>query len=349
MTKKSSVCAAVLLSLPLLVQAHAHPDGLPVAHAFDMTQWKITLPMDQDNDSRADEIKGVPMQNYQHPDFFYLNEKKELVFQVPNRAVTTQGSTNARSELRQMLWPDLATVDKREADPANNWVLAAHPEAKNHATVGGVLSATLVVDHVAKNSASPEKMPAYSVVVGQIHAGGQKDKIASGFGYGNEPLKIFYKKWPEHQYGSVFWTYERNLAKEDSNRQDIAFPVWGHTWDNGAEPGEAGIALGESFSYKVEVVGNDMHLTFTSPRHGTQNLTIDLSKGLVINGQVDTLDNPRGYAEDWFYYKAGAYGQCNVNAGESFWATNCRGSGDWATDFANGDYHRVRFTELALK
>ncbi|MGJ8693131.1 MAG: polysaccharide lyase family 7 protein [Thalassotalea sp.] len=71
---------------------------------------------------------------------------------------------------------------------------------------------------------STGKFPAYSVVVGQIHAGTQSDKSA-GFGWGNEPLKIYFKKYPKHQYGSVFWTYEGNLPKEDINRTGIAYPV----------------------------------------------------------------------------------------------------------------------------
>ena len=56
------------------------------------------------------------------------------------------------------------------------------------------MDATLRVDHVAGN---PNKKPAYSVVVGQIHAMKYKN-TSSGFGYGNEPLKIYYKKWPGH-------------------------------------------------------------------------------------------------------------------------------------------------------
>ena len=56
------------------------------------------------------------------------------------------------------------------------------------------MDATLRVDHVAGN---PNKKPAYSVVVGQIHAM-TYNNTNSGFGYGNEPLKIYYKKWPGH-------------------------------------------------------------------------------------------------------------------------------------------------------
>lgn len=96
---------------------------------------------------------------------------------------------------------------------------------KKYSAVGGTLEATLKVDHVSVNAKHPEKYPAHSVVVGQIHAKKHNEliKAKTGYGHGNEPLKIFYKKFPGHEYGSVFWNYERNLAKKDPNRADIAY------------------------------------------------------------------------------------------------------------------------------
>ena len=66
------------------------------------------------------------------------------------------------------------------------------------------MEATVMVDHVARRAGNPDRPAAFSAVIGQIHA--IKDKPQSGaFGYGNEPLKIYFKKYPDHNTGSVFW------------------------------------------------------------------------------------------------------------------------------------------------
>ncbi|NND73319.1 MAG: hypothetical protein HKN43_17220, partial [Rhodothermales bacterium] len=73
------------------------------ADRFDLGFWKLTLPLDENNDGKVDEIKVGSMHDYSHPDFFYLDQDGYLVFTAPNKAKTTAGSTNTRSELRQML------------------------------------------------------------------------------------------------------------------------------------------------------------------------------------------------------------------------------------------------------
>lgn len=78
------------------------------------------------------------------------------------------------------------------------------------ASTGGKPEATLRGDHVARDAGEPEAKAAYSVVVGQIHAVKYKS-TSSGFGYSNEPVKIYYKKYPGHESGLVFGNYERSL------------------------------------------------------------------------------------------------------------------------------------------
>jgi len=346
MNKRTLIAASVLLSMPLAAMAEVVNNG--VSHAvpadkFDMRNWKITIPSDINEDGRIDEIEGVAMMSYSHEDFFFLNEDGHLVFEVHNKAITTKNSKNARSELRQM--PRGANFDNILTDSKlNQWALSSHSKADKYSAVGGTLEATLKVDHVSINAKHPEKYPAHSVVVGQIHAKKHNEliKAQTGYGHGNEPLKIFYKKFPGHEYGSVFWNYERNLAKKDPNRADIAYPVWGNTWENQQDPGKAGIKLGEEFSYRVEVKETMMYLTFETARHDTVKYEIDLSKG------IDEKDFPTGYAEDDFYFKAGAYGQCSVNDSHPIWGPGCAGTGDFATDKKNGDYNSVTFSALKL-
>ena len=197
------------------------------------------------------------------------------------------------------------------------------------------------VDHVAVNAGDPTTKAAYSVVVGQIHAT-KYDSTRSGFGYGNEPIKIYYKKFPGHEYGSVFWNYERNLAKDDPNRNDLNVPVFGNGWTNMEDPGEAGIKLGEEFSYEINVYRNTMYLTFHSERHGTVVQSRSLVRG------ADGLDNPYAYGGDTLYFKAGVYNQCSTQTGGGNWYAGCGGTGDWAVDKANGDYVQATFSRIAL-
>ncbi|WP_394149154.1 polysaccharide lyase family 7 protein [Vibrio maritimus] len=346
MKKLTIIAGSILLSLPLTTLADVANNGVsyPVpADKFDMRNWKITIPSDINEDGKVDEIEGVAMLSYSHEDFFHLDQDGNLVFEVHNKAITTKNSKNARSELRQM--PRGANFDNiLTNDKLNQWALSSHPDAKSYSAVGGTLEATLKVNHVSMNAKFPEKYPAHSVVVGQIHAKKHNELIEAktGYGHGNEPLKIFYKKFPDHEYGSVFWNYERNLAKADPDRADIAYPVWGNTWENPAEPGKAGIKLGEEFSYKVEVKGTMMFLTFETARHDTVKYEIDLSKG------IDEKDFPTGYAEDDFYFKAGAYGQCSTQEKHPVWGPGCAGTGDFATDKKNGDYNSVTFSVLKL-
>ena len=337
--------SGVLLSCFLITAALA----VDPAESFDLRLWKLTLPLDANKDGKVDEISVRDLQKYSHPDFFYINEQGLLVMAAPNKAATSANSTNTRSELRQMYRQTNTSIGTH--DPKNNFALSAHRRAKDFADIGGQLEATLRVLHVSMNAKYPEKKPTYSVVVGQIHADKNEDVIAEGkgFGWGNEPIKVYFKKWPGHETGSVFWTYERNLERSNPDRTDIAYPVWGNTWENPEDPGDKGIALGQLFNYNINVHGSIMYLTFrTADASQTVKYEIDLSNNIDANGNIDEKDNPDGYSGDALYFKAGAYNQCSAKDDPAFWYPACEGTGDWATDKANGDYVSVAFRRIQL-
>lgn len=338
--------AAVALLAGSSVSAGSSPDG-PMAPGsrFDLSQWKITLPEDGNKDGKIDEVDVGKIGKYVHPDFFFLDADGRMVFVAPNKAATTANSSNTRSELRHMLRG--ANTRIKTADPGNNFAVEARKDSDKFGAVGGKLEATLRVDHVARNAANPKSAPAYAVVIGQIHALSYDD-TKSGFGYGNEPLKIFYKKHPDHETGSVFWTYERNLPKDNPDRKDIAYPVWGNLWTNHDDPGERGIALGEDFSYTVNVHRNTMYLTFTNVRLGTVRHRISLVNNVGATGVADPLDNKYSYGGDSLYFKAGVYNQCSTKSSQDFWAPGCAGTGDWSVDKATGDYAQASFSRLVV-
>ncbi len=329
---------ALALALPVAAAAETDEPAAP-GSKFDMSYWKITLPMDDNGDKKPDEIPVSAMKKYVHPDYFYLNEEGGLVFTAPNKAITTANSTNTRSELRQMLRGKNTRIGTH--DGGNNFAILARKDSDKFGSIGGKMEATLKVDHVALNAADASTKAAYSVVVGQIHAVKYKS-TKSGFGYGNEPIKIYFKKFPGHEYGSVFFNYERNLAKEDPNRNDISVPIYGNNWDGTEDPGEKGIKLGEEFSYTINVHKNTMHVVFNNERLGKVGYAISLARG------VDKLDNPYGYGGDSLYFKAGVYNQCSTKTGGGNWYAGCAGTGDWEVDKANGDYAQATFSRLVV-
>lgn len=332
------------LAASALLSQVVQSDEVP-ADKFDLSQWNITLPLDDNNDDKVDIVSVKDLQKYSHPDFFYLDDEGYMVFTAPNKAFTTPNSTNTRSELRQMQRGTNTRINTK--DPRNNWSIAINPHSDKFASVGGKMEATLKVNHVAKRAGNPEKNAAYSMVIGQIHAG-TYDPPVEGFGWGNEPLKIFYKKWPEHETGSVFWTYEKNLPRHDPNRKDVVYPVWGYTWENPEDPGESGVPLGEEFSYTVNVHGDIMHLTFEAPGRETVNYSLNLGNAVDAYGNLDPHDHKWGYGGDWMYFKAGAYNQCSTRDAEGMWYAACLGTGEWEVDKANGDYASASFSRLVL-
>ena len=160
------------------------------ADQIDLSFWKLTLPEDANKDGKVDEISVIALKDYSHPEYFEVDENGWVVFSAPNKGPTTANTTNVRSELRQMFRGKNTKIGTH--DPKNNFALKANRRAKEYADIGGQLEATLRVLHVSGEAKYPNKQPAFSVVIGQIHSIKDGELTKSGFGYGNEPLKIFY-------------------------------------------------------------------------------------------------------------------------------------------------------------
>ncbi|NAS11444.1 polysaccharide lyase family 7 protein [Poritiphilus flavus] len=277
--------------------------------------------------------------DFEHKDFFYTvidGTRRWVVYKTPNSGVTSKNSSNTRTELHE----------KREWTPEQ----------------GGNLTGSCKVMQVSV-SGDARVAASYSVVVGQIH---------SGEGHENEPLKIFYKKFPGHSKGSVFWNYEINTAGNNSKRWDYSSAVWGYDMsvigtakdDYPPEPTD-GIALGEEFSYEVNVYKGIMYLTFMSDNHETKTFTKDLisseyTKKSDLPAQVrklfapigqDGTERPTAYKGELNYFKQGAYNQTNGKDPETnmVW---CAGAetygGDIAKQYENGCYTEVWFREATV-
>ena len=277
---------------------------------------------------------------FEHKDFFFTANDESgdwVVFKAPNAGDTHGTSNNTRTELAQ----------KKKWYPVTDAKLTATLKVMNVSTSGD-----------ARVAAS------YSVVIGQIH---------SADGHENEPLKIFYKKFPGHAKGSVFWHYEINTAGEDnSGRWDYSTAVWGHDFsvvgtDEHTYPDEPedGIELGEELSYEIEVKDGIMHLTFASEGHETKTFMKNLivseyttpadfsiqTQNLFVTIGQDGVERENAYAEEGLFFKLGSYNQTNGKSPEvnKNWCSGAEThGGDIQKQYKTGNYAEVWFKEANI-
>jgi len=277
----------------------------------------------------------------EHKDFFYTtNEGGQdwVVFKTPNAGDTHGTSNNCRTELAQSKkWYPMT--------PAN-------------------LRATCKVMNVA-NTGDARVAATYSVVIGQIH---------SADGHENEPLKIFYKKFPGHEKGSVFWNYEINTAGEDNGgRWDYSYPVWGYDFSVVGEETdvyppepEDGIKLGEEIQYEVDVRDGIMTVSFRSEGHESKKFTKNLIKseytreedmpeqvrGLFVPIGQDGVEVENAYADEGLFFKLGSYNQTNGKSPDlnGVWCSGAEThGGDIQKQYADGNYAEVWFKDASLQ
>ncbi len=259
------------------------------AELLDLSCWKITLPVSLTGGDKPTEFSEKEISSgAKHDDYFYVNEAADgVVFRSPIAGVRTSNNTKyIRSELREMMRCGDSDISTRGMN-GNNWAFSSNvseESLKSAAGVDGKLSATLSVDHVTTTG---DIWQVGRVIIGQIHA--PKD----------EPVKIYYRKMPGHNTGSVWITHE------PKDGYDITFPMIGPTTPNYWRQGEKnvpasfddGIALGEKFSYEIDVVGSDM--TVTISREGKDDVV----------QKVDMQNSGYELEDQWMYFKAGVYNQ----------------------------------------
>ncbi|MEL7529953.1 MAG: polysaccharide lyase family 7 protein [Bacteroidota bacterium] len=287
--------------------------------------------LDQWSITLGDGENIMDLTDFAHKDYFYCKHEGMdwVVFKTPNSGGTTPNSSNTRSELRH----------KADWTP----------------TTGGKMNGSLKVMHVS-TSGDARVAASYSVVIGQIH---------SSEGHANEPLKIFYKKFPGHSKGSVFWNYEINTEGDNGKRWDYSTAVWGYDMsvvgsDVNSYPEEPidGIALGEELSYEINVYEGIMYLSFSSEGHPTKTFTknlleSDFSTAADIPQQIvdlfvpigrDGTEKPQAYAGELQFFKLGAYNQTNGKKPKTnmIWSTGSETyGGSLAEQYANGSYAEV--------
>lgn len=116
---------------------------------FDLSNWKITLPVDASGGISGTAVEVQNLSSYQNSKYFYTGADGAMTFVAAVDGATTSGSSYARSELREM----------------NGTAKAAW-----NLNTGGFMSATLEVDAAPIRDGMGGR-----IIVGQIH--GQDDEL----------------------------------------------------------------------------------------------------------------------------------------------------------------------------
>ncbi|WAJ72154.1 polysaccharide lyase family 7 protein [Catenovulum adriaticum] len=257
-----------------------NPD-LPPSGNFDLLDWTISVPIDEDGNNRSDHIKEQALANgYTHSDYFYTADDGGMVFRATVAGYKTSTNTNyTRSELREMLRRGKTEIETQGISK-NNWVFSSYPAdvQANYGGVDGTLTATLKVDHVTTTG---QDYQIGRVIIGQIHAAD------------DEPARLYYRKLPNNSKGVIY------LVHEPLGGDDQYYEMIGSRSNSASNPTD-GIALGEIFSYKIQVTGHNLNVTISREGKADVVQTVDMS-----NSGYHLVD------DEYMYFKAGAYNQNN--------------------------------------
>ncbi|MEH6451643.1 MAG: polysaccharide lyase family 7 protein [Psychromonas sp.] len=283
--KRTIISAVIfgLLSTPVFAQ-QATP-----AEVLDLSCWKISIPVDAGNGFATTVEEKAIADGFTDSENFYVNEKGDgVVFSSPVQGVTTsKNTTYTRSELHEMGRCGDTSIapygpgEKRTINK-NNWVFSSSPESTHEIASGvdGTMDAILSVDEVATGG---EIWQQGRVIVGQIHAND------------DEPAKLYYRKMPNHELGSV-WLVHEAIGGEETTHQLIGTSIPDYYTQDGevVEPTD-GIKLGEKWGYQIKSVGNE--LTVTIRRDGKEDAV----------QVVDMRDSDYDSGDQYMFFKAGLY------------------------------------------
>ena len=209
----------------------------PPSYFFNLSDWSLSVPLDEDGNGKADHIKENKLSAGYLSDYFYATDDGAMVFTCPiGGAKTSKNTTYTRTELREMLRAGNTSI-KTKGPNKNNWVLESSKSTKNTGGYNGELEATLAINHVTTTGKSSQ---VGRVIIGQIHA------------EHNEPLRIYYRKLPNNQKGSIYFAHETQDTGKENYYELIG------SKSSSAENPDDGIELNEKFTYKVSLIDNEL-------------------------------------------------------------------------------------------
>ena len=204
-------------------------DDNPVYAPIDFSNWKVTLPVDENSNGGPDEYQPAQLINFGYQTlepvipFMYDDiEDSSLVFYT-YPGVSTTNSSYSRTELRELINPS----NSRE-----NWTLLE----------GGEMTGQLKIDSISQNTDSSDEY--HRVIVMQIHGIiSQEDMDIHNFSSNNGPplIKIYWKD-------GYIWSHKKSLIDEATSGDDL-LDTSSSTWYDIKE--NLGYVGFESFSFRI--------------------------------------------------------------------------------------------------
>lgn len=183
----------------------------PIEYAdINFSNWKVTLPVDEDNNDSPDEYQPSELVNYGYQTlaavkpFMYddVTDKSIVFYTYPD--VATTNSSYSRTELRELINP---------SNSKENWTLLE----------GGVLSGKLKIDSISEDTETSSQY--HRVIVMQIHGIiSEEDMETYGFTSNNGPplLKMYWKD-------GELWAHKKSLVDE-STEGEALLDTTSDTW-----------------------------------------------------------------------------------------------------------------------
>lgn len=179
---------------------------------IDFSTWKVTLPVDENNNGRPDEYQPSQLINfgYQSLDavqpYMYDDTSDASIVFYTFPDVSTTNSSYSRTELRELINP---------ANSKENWSLLE----------AGEMTGRLKVEDVSEDNESNGDY--HKVIVMQIHGIISEDDMDThGFSSNNGPplIKIYWKD-------GYIWSHKKSLIDENTEGDDL-LDTSSNTWSD---------------------------------------------------------------------------------------------------------------------
>ena len=178
---------------------------------IDFSNWKVTLPVDENNNGSPDEYKPEDLINGGYrtlepvKPFMYDDTTDESIVFYTYPGSTTTNSSYSRTELRELINPSNSRI---------NWTLET----------GGTMKGRLKIMEVSKNETSSSE-EYHKTIVMQIHGIISVEDVARlGLSSNNGP-PLIKMRWID---GNL-WVYKKSLVNEATSGDDL-YDVSSNTW-----------------------------------------------------------------------------------------------------------------------
>lgn len=203
------------MSQPTLVNDNEPEDtdsdvGATTYADINFTNWKVTLPIDENNNGSPDEYQPSQLVNFGYQTlapvmpYMYDDESDASLMFYTFPDISTSNSSFSRTELRELINPDSSS---------DNWTLLE----------GGEMVGRLKVTSVSENTQSSDDY--HKVIVMQIHGIiSPEDMSVHGFSSNNGPplIKIYWKD-------GYVWSHKKSLIDEATSGDDL-LETSNNTW-----------------------------------------------------------------------------------------------------------------------